>query len=213
MNATMLAKSIMSGVVSVPMDFYLGLERTFQDLNLSDGGRRVQYRNMHDDIRVGRAISNVFRNRNEITKIAKIIIDDSLKNLPEPVLQKVYDKLIGGATSMSSRTTTQFALSSYLGSKVVSGVMLSFISRIALRGLTGTMTGGMVAQGVVSRACEASRRLQMQNPQLWQKLRLNDYDMLYFFFEEPLQNFIKMGETLRRNPTASKEFINAIESY
>ncbi|MDN4626767.1 hypothetical protein [Erwinia sp. PsM31] len=46
MNATMLAKSIMSGVISVPMDFYLGLERTFQDLNLSDGGRRIQYRNM-----------------------------------------------------------------------------------------------------------------------------------------------------------------------
>ncbi|MCI1678089.1 MAG: hypothetical protein LKK36_01450 [Ewingella americana] len=213
MNATMLARSVMSGVISVPMDFYLGLERTFQDLDLSDGGRRIQNRNMQDDIRVGRAISKAFRDRNEITKIAKIIIDDSLKNLPEPVLQKLYDKLIGGATSMTSRTSTQLALSSYLGSKVVSGVMLSFISRIALRGLTGVMTGGVVAQGVISRACEASRRLQLQNPQLWQKLRLNDYDMLYFFFEEPLQNFIQMGETLRKNPSASQEFINAIENY
>lgn len=213
MNGNMLARSIMSGIISVPMDFYLGLERTFQDLNLSDDGRRTQYRNMQDDIRVGRVISRVFKNRNEITNIAKIIIEDSLKNLPEPALKQVYEKLTGGAASMTSRTTTQLALSSYLGSKVVSGVMLSFISRIALRGLTGTMTGGIVAQGVISRACEASRRLARENPDLWRKLRVNDYDMLYFFFEEPLQNFIKMDETLRKSPLSSKEFINAIENY
>lgn len=213
MDATMLARSIMSGIVSVPMDFYLGLERTFQDLNLSDGGRRIQSRNMQDDIRVGRAVSQVFRDRNEIVRIAKIIIDDSLKNLPEPALKKMYVKLTGGAASMTSRTTTQLALSSWLGSKVVGGMMLSFISRITLRGVTGVMTGGVVAQGVISRACEASRRLQLQNPPLWQKLRLNDYDMLYFMFEEPLQTFIKMGEALRNNPLAAEELINAIENY
>ncbi|WP_336748291.1 hypothetical protein [Pantoea vagans] len=213
MDATMLASSVLSGVVSVPMDFYLGLERTFQDLNLSDGGRRIQSRNMHDDVRVGRAVYQAFRDRNKIAKIVNIIIDDSLQYLPEPALRKVYDKLIGNATSMTSRTATQLTLSSYLGSKVISGVMLSFISRVALRGLTGGLTGGVIAQGVISRACEASRRLQMQNPELWRKLRINDYDMLYFMFEEPLQNFIKMGEMLRKNPSAFREFINAIETY
>lgn len=213
MNATMLARSIVSGVASVPMDFYLGLERTFQDLNLSDGGRRIQSRNMHDDIRIGRVVYQAFKDRNEIAKIVKIIIDDSLQYLPEPVLRKVYDTLIGGATSMTSRTATQLSLSSYLGSKVVSGVMLSFISRVALRGLTGGLTGGVIVQGMISRACEASRRLQLQNPELLRKLRINDYDMLYFMFEEPLQNFIKMGEMLRKNPSASREFIYAIENY
>lgn len=53
----------------------------------------------------------------------------------------------------------------------------------------------------------------MQSPELWRKLRVNDDDMLYFMFEEPLQNFIKMGEMLRKNPSASREFINAIENY
>lgn len=168
---------------------------------------------MHDDIRIGRVVYQAFKDRNEIAKIVEIIIDDSLRYLPEPVLRKVYDTLIGGATSMTSRTATQLSLSSYLGSKVVSGVMLSFISRVALRGLTGGLTGGVIVQGMISRACEASRRLQMQNPELWRKLRLNDYDMLYFMFEEPLQNFIKMGEMLRKNPSASREFIHAIENY
>ncbi|WP_010251604.1 hypothetical protein [Pantoea agglomerans] len=166
MDATMLASSVLSGVVSVPMDFYLGLERTFQDLNLSDGGRGIQSRNMHDDVRVGRAVYQAFRDRNKIAKIVNIIIDDSLQYLPEPALRKVYDKLIGNATSMTSRTATQLTLSSYLGSKVISGVMLSFISRVPLRGLTGGLTGGVIAQGVISRACEASRRLQIQNPGL-----------------------------------------------
>ncbi|MGX9256343.1 hypothetical protein [Pantoea ananatis] len=174
---------------------------------------RIQSRNMHDDVRVGRAVYNAFKNRNEIAKIVKIIIDDSLQYLPEPALHKVYDKLIGSATSMTSRTATQLTLSSCLGSKVVSGVMLSFMTRVALRGLTGGMTGGVIAQGAVSRACEASRRLQMQNPKLWRKLRVNNYDMLSFMFEEPLQNFIKMGEMLRKKPSASREFINAIENY
>ena len=79
MDATMLASSVLSGVVSVPMDFYLGLERTFQDLNLSDGGRGIQSRNMHDDVRVGRAVYQAFRDRNKIAKIVNIIIDDSLQ--------------------------------------------------------------------------------------------------------------------------------------
>jgi len=168
---------------------------------------------MHDDIRIGRVVYQAFKDRNEIAKIVEIIIDDSLRYLPEPVLRKVYDTLIGGATSMTSRTATQLSLSSYLGSKVVSGVMLSFISRVALRGLTGGLTGGVIVQGMISRACEASRRLQLQNPELLRKLRINDYDMLYFMFEEPLQNFIKMGEMLRKNPSASREFIYAIENY
>lgn len=84
---------------------------------------------------------------------------------------------------------------------------------MALRGLIGGLSGGVIAQGGISRACEASRRLQLQKPELWRKLRVNDVDMLYFMFEEPLQNFIKMGEMLRKNPSVSREFIDAIENY
>nr|WP_318269149.1 hypothetical protein [Pantoea agglomerans] len=80
------------------MDFYLGLERTFQDLNLSDGGRRIQSRNMHDDVRVGRAVYQAFRDRNKIAKIVNIIIDDSLQYLSETALRKVYDQPDGYAT-------------------------------------------------------------------------------------------------------------------
>lgn len=52
MDAKALAQAIASGLISVPVDFYLGVERTLQDLNLADGGVRVQRRNFNDDQRV-----------------------------------------------------------------------------------------------------------------------------------------------------------------
>lgn len=49
MDAGMSARAVISGIVSVPTDFYYGLERTMQDLNLSDGRRRTQQRNLNDE--------------------------------------------------------------------------------------------------------------------------------------------------------------------
>jgi hypothetical protein len=38
MELSKFVKAMAEGIKSIPMDFYLGVERTFQDLNLSDGG-------------------------------------------------------------------------------------------------------------------------------------------------------------------------------
>ncbi|WP_409529667.1 hypothetical protein [Superficieibacter sp.] len=64
----------------------------------------------------------------------------------------------------------------------------------------------------LERAATASRRLRYENPELWSKLYLLDYDMLYFLFEEPLANFIELSETLRKNPSKSEEVLRAIEN-
>ncbi|MCR4457308.1 MULTISPECIES: hypothetical protein [Enterobacteriaceae] len=39
-----------------------------------------------------------------------------------------------------------------------------------------------------------------------------DFDMLYFLFEEPLANYIEPGETLRKNPSKTEQFLGAIEN-
>ena len=119
MDAKALAQAIASGLISVPVDFYLGVERTLQDLNLADGGVRVQRRNFNDDQRVYWALRNLYRDRSTLSKIAKTIINDALSYLPEPALRKIHDTLVGGATTLDSRFTLQLAISSYLGSKVV----------------------------------------------------------------------------------------------
>lgn len=212
MDVSLIANAVVKGVVSLPCDFYLGLERTFQDLNLSDGGYRTQRRNFNDDRRVVLAIRSLIRDRNTIVKVTKIIINDVLSHLPEPALKKIYDALITSATTISSRTTLQVSVSTYLGTKVLNGMMTTLVTRLAMRGLTGIMLGGIVTQGVIARACEASRRLSLENPQLWQALYIHNYDMLYFLFEGPLKHFIEMGEILRKHPGRAEELIRAIEN-
>lgn len=212
MDAKTLAVSVADGIASLPMDFYLGIERTFQDLNLADGGRTIQHRNFNDDARMYRALNKLFRNRTTLGHVAEMIIKDSLSRLPEPALKKLTDKLIGTATYLGSRQSMQLAISGYLGSKVIGGMMASTITKLSLRVWTGTLVGGVVLQGVLARAATASRRLRHENPELWSKLYLLDYDMLYFLFEEPLANFIELSETLRKNPSKSEEVLRAIEN-
>lgn len=92
------------------------------------------------------------------------------------------------------------------------GMITGLVTRLALRGVTGVMLGGIVTQGVIARACDASRRLSMENPALWQKLRIHNYDMLYFLFEEPLKHLIEMGNILRKEPNRTEELLRAIEN-
>lgn len=211
MDVSLIANAVVKGFVSLPCDFYLGLERTFQDLNLSDGGYRIQRRNFNDDRRVLLAIRALIRDRNTIIQVAKIIINDVLSHLPEPALKKIHEALIASTTTLSSRTTLQISISSYLGAKVLSGMMATFMTRLAIKGLTGVMFGGIITQGVIARACDASRRLSLENPRLWGILYIHNYDMLYFLLEEPLKYFIAMGEVLRKNPERAEELLHAIE--
>ncbi|PWC15427.1 hypothetical protein [Brenneria corticis] len=212
MDAKTLAISVADGIASLPMDFYLGLERTFQDLSLSDGGRNIQRRNFNDDARFYRTLVRLFKNQAVLKQVADLIINNALSNLPDSALKRISDKLIGSATAMASRSATQLAVSGYLGSKVVGGMMATTISKLSLRLWTGSLVGGVVLQGVLSRAADASRRLSLENPELWRALYVNDFDMLYFLFEKPLENFIELGDTLRKNPAKTEQLLREIEN-
>ncbi|MFB9086386.1 hypothetical protein ACFFW8_14150 [Erwinia tracheiphila] len=167
----------------MPTDFYYGLERTMQDMKLSDGRSWTQQRNFRDDVRFYHAVKSVINDRSTIGDIVGIIIDDALNDLPDEALEKIHDAIVGKATSVSSRTVMQLAVSSWLESKVVSGLMGPLIVQLSMRFATGMLTGDVIAQGVVARACESSRRLQLTNPALWQRLYINDYDLLYFWLK------------------------------
>lgn len=51
MDSSRFIKAMVEGIKSIPIDLYFGVERTFQYLNISDGGRYYQQRNMSDDKR------------------------------------------------------------------------------------------------------------------------------------------------------------------
>ncbi|WP_261371300.1 hypothetical protein [Yersinia mollaretii] len=191
----------------------MGIERTFQDLNLSDGGRFYQNRNMSDDARFVKALNQLFRDRYIIAKVADIIINDTLRRLPDEIIQQLHQELIYGATGKVTRMTAQTLISGYISGKVVSGLVAGIVVRLSLRFGTTIMISGVMFQGVMARACEASRTLARENPALFHRLKPDDYDMLFFLFEKPFERFIQLSHQAKNDPMALRRFADEIKSY
>ncbi|HDL8471725.1 TPA: hypothetical protein PXR37_003754 [Yersinia enterocolitica] len=213
MDSSRFIKAMAEGIKSIPMDLYLGVERTFQDLNLSDGGRYYQQRNMTDDKRFLNAFSNLIRDRFIIAKIADIIIHDTLSRLPDETIQQLHQELIYGATGKITRMAAQTLISGYISGRVVSGLAASSAVTLSFRLGTTAMVSIVMLQGIASRASEASRTLARENPSLFNKLKPDDYDMLFFLFEKPFERLIKLSKLAKNNPIALRHFADEIKSY
>ncbi|WP_145561867.1 hypothetical protein [Yersinia aldovae] len=213
MDTSRFIKAMAEGIKSIPMDLYLGVERTFQDLNLSDGGRYYQQRNMSDDKRFLNAFSNLVRDRFIIAKIADIIINDTLSRLPDETIQQLHQELIYGATGKITRMAAQTMISGYISGRVVSGLAASSVVTLSFRLGTTAMVSIVMLQGIASRASEASRTLARANPSLFNKLKSDDYDMLFFLFEKPFERFIQLSKIAKNNPMALRNFADEIKSY
>ncbi|CNE69534.1 Uncharacterised protein [Yersinia rohdei] len=213
MDSSRFIKAMAEGIKSIPVDLYLGVERTFQDLNLSDGGRYYQQRNMFDDKRFINAFSNLIRDRYIIAKVADIIIHDTLSRLPDEIIQQLYQELIYSATGKATRMSAQTLIAGHISGKVVSGLVAGIAVKLSLRFGTTIMISGVMFQGIMARACEASRILAKENPTLFNKLKPDDYDMLFFLFEKPFERFIKLSKMAKNNPIALRHFADEIKSY
>ncbi|CNF00277.1 hypothetical protein [Yersinia mollaretii] len=213
MEASRFIKAIAKGIKSIPMDFYLGVERTFQDLNLSDGGRLYQQRNMSDDARFLTAFNHLIRDRHIITKVADIIINDTLRRLPDEIIQQLHQELIYGATGKVTRMAAQTLISGYISGKVVSGFAASTAVTMSFRVGTTAMISIVMLQGIAARASQASRTLAQEHPDLFHRLKPDDYDMLFFLFEKPFERFIQLSHQVKNNPVALRHFSDEIKSY
>lgn len=212
MDAKSLAISIVDGVSSIPLDIYLGIERTIQDIGAGDGRKNTQRRNFNDNSRMLKAIGKVYRDRNEIRKIIDIIINDALVKLPDETLSKIINKVMGKGVELGTRQAAIFLLSGYFSAKIVQGKLGNIFIKIIFRFYTGIILSGVVAQGVLARAADSSRKLRHKNPALWQMLYILDYDMLFFLFEEPLEKFIELSDILRNDPEKAERFICEVDS-
>ncbi|WP_241609230.1 hypothetical protein [Rosenbergiella australiborealis] len=67
------------------------------------------------------------------------------------------------------------------------------LTKLAVRLGVGSVTGGVLVQGLLSRASAASRNLKIKHPKLWTELYSTDLDMLYFIFEKPLSHYSNMS--------------------
>ncbi len=212
MNIASIGKGVIDGVVSIPVDFYYGIERTLEDLSLSDGGQMYQSRNFDDDSRLYQGLKRICANRTVIIQITEIIINDALSHLPDSAVQKIHDAIARKATAVGSRQITQLAIGGIIGARLVDGIAAAAISRLAIRIGTSFSIGVVLTQGLISRAAQASRRLLHENPGLYQKLWVQNFDMLYFLFEKPLENFLSISKLARSNPAQLESVINEINN-
>ncbi|AVJ17415.1 hypothetical protein CLM71_09815 [Serratia sp. MYb239] len=170
-----------------------------------------QQRNFADDARFGRALRKLVSNPRTSWDIATIIINDCLDKLPDSAIQKIYDNMSTGGTKLASRQATQLFVVGYITKKILADALLSVaISRIT-RMSVGAIAGGLVIQGMIARASEASRRLLNDNPRLYWKLRHQDFDMLYFLFEGMLKPYIQLSRMHHAGDGRFEQVLNEIE--
>ncbi len=63
----------------------------------------------------------------------------------------------------------------------------------------GSLTGGILIQGLLSRAAESSRNLKVKHPNLWIELYNLELDMLYFLFDKPIYHYGFLNKLLSGN--------------
>ncbi len=207
MDAKKIIESIGAGIISVPDDFYLGIERYFQNLSGSKS-----FRNGIEDVRFFSALNKLKKHRYIIKEIAEIIIDDALTYLPDSALQKIKNKLLAGVSGILTRKGIQLAISSYIGVKLTDRIMYSALIKRLIKAGSGITLSGVMLYGIIARAGVSSRKLREKNHHLWGKLYVNDVEMLYFLFEKPLENFIKIGTAFRMGSDETKELLSEIEN-
>lgn len=208
MRINQLTEAFIAGIKSLPNDVYLGLKRTAQDLNFSVSNKQIRQQHYNEDYRFFMAITNLIRNRQTLSQMASLIVDDLLNKLPEPMIKKIHGELVAGGVHFISRSVTQIAITTLISSNILRNMGLGIFSGLMVRTTVGFTFGGIATQGCIARSSAASRRLQQENMTLWLKLRYHNYDMLYFLFEEPVS---KMNQIIN-NPLLSQEVMSALEN-
>ncbi|CAI0709399.1 Uncharacterised protein [Serratia entomophila] len=207
-----LAKSVYDGVITIPADVYFGLERSFEDLNLTAGGILYQNRNRAEDDRFLKGLTQVAKKPNVLFDMIKFIVNDVLEKLPEPAVKKILEGVTLSGSTYISKTQAQAIVSYAIASRVIKGTSLSsFVSRFA-RINTIALISAVMVQGTIARAARSSRNLLNENPKLYYELKKRNWDMLYFLAESSLDKFLLLDRLYHKDRATFEKVIHEIES-
>ncbi|MDQ9474993.1 hypothetical protein ACUNGS_19585 [Serratia sp. IR-2025] len=211
MRAYDLAKAVFDGVVTIPADFYFGLERSFEDLNLTAGGFLYQSRNRAEDERFLRGITQVFRNKNVLFDMVKFIVNDVLEKLPEPAVKKICEGITLSSATYISKTQAQTLISFAIATRVVKSAVSTQLIRFGRFNTIGLIYATMI-QGTIARAARSSRKLLNENPKLYYALKKKNWDMLYFLVESTLDKFLMLDRLYHKDRTTFDKVVHEIEN-
>lgn len=196
MDLFSIAKAVASGVVSIPVDLFYGARRTAEDVGLM--GSQVRLENAAERERLFNLLNDAFKNRSILTRLVEILLNNFFDKIPESALNTMAAKAGYGAVRYGARYATQTFLVNLISKKVVEAAITKAVAqRIAKFGV-GLAVSAVLFQGLLERASNSSQKLRTEHPAIYQQLRRENLDMLYFIVEdfmEPYMQAIKLATT------------------
>lgn len=167
------AIGFIDGVLSVPKDIgYLAFG--FIDTD-------SRYQRESEKIRMLTAIKYGLLENHNFIKTIETVLDIFNKTVPEDKQNAIYGKIMA---SVAGRTVTNSLIAGKLATIIAQ--RSSFL--ITLRG--GLIGNTLLIGGMVERCIYTSERLQQYNPEIYNRLRTRDLDLLYFLVEPALKPFV-----------------------
>lgn len=167
------ALGFIDGVLSVPKDIgYLAFG--FIDTD-------SRYQRETEKIRMLTAIKYGLLENHNFIKTIETVLDIFNKTVPEDKQNAIYGKTMA---SVAGRTITNSLIAGKLATIIAQ--RSSFL--ITLRG--GLIGNTLLIDGMVERCIYTSERLQQYNPEIYNRLRTRDLDLLYFLVEPALNPFV-----------------------
>ncbi|KAA6097108.1 MULTISPECIES: hypothetical protein [Pantoea] len=167
------AIGFIDGVLSVPKDIgYLAFG--FIDTD-------SRYQRESEKIRMLTAIKYGLLENHNFIKTIETVLDIFNNTVPEDKQNAIYGKTMA---SVAGRTITNSLIAGKLATIIAQ--RSSFL--ITLRG--GLIGNTLLIGGMVERCIYTSERLQQYNPEIYNRLRTRDLDLLYFLVEPALNPFV-----------------------
>lgn len=167
------AIGFIDGVLSVPKDIgYLAFGFIDSD---------SRYQRESEKIRMLSAIKYGLLENHNFIRTIETVLENFNKIVPEDKQNAIYGKTM---TSVAGRTITNSLIAGKLATSIAQ--RSSFL--IALRG--GIIGNTLLIGGMVERCIYTSERLQQYNPDIYNRLRTRDLDLLYFLVEPALNPFV-----------------------
>ncbi|MDU2941731.1 MAG: hypothetical protein E7B59_21555 [Enterobacteriaceae bacterium] len=188
------AAGVMDGIISIPVDlFYLG--RAFLDTE-------NRYKNENEHYRLAMFIKRGFSDKNLLSQLINLIFEELFSRVPEKTQNRIFSH-IGGALFGRSATNSFVSgtIAKIVMDKIIKTVSSAQVSKTIaiISSMSGALIGNiLLIAGMAERAVYTSRALEEDCPEIYNKLRPNDLDLLYFLVEslmEPVVDAIK----IRRN--------------
>jgi hypothetical protein len=162
-----------NGAISVPLDLGYMAYGVFD----TDS----HYSHETETIRIIQAMRNGILNYDRILDAIEIVLSKFDQYVSESKQNKVLSR---GSFSIIGRAVTNSAISSTIAKAIAQRAGWT----VALRG--GAVGNILLIGGMKERCIRTSEQLSVDEPELYQVLRVKDYDLLYFMFELALKPFV-----------------------